>query len=56
MEENIESPFTPSICNYCDESPNTKRNKIEVAQLKKVNLNNIFNEIKCFIKFYENSK
>ena len=45
MEENIESPFTPSICNYCDESPNTKRNKIEVAQLKKVNLNNIFNEI-----------
>lgn len=45
MEENTESPFNPSICNYCDESLNTKRNKIEVAQLKKVNLNNIFNEI-----------
>ena len=45
MNQNIESPFTPSICNYCDDSPNSKKNNIQVEQLKKVNLNSIFNEI-----------
>ena len=45
MNQNIESPFTPSICNYCDDSPSSKKNNIQVEQLKKVNLNSIFNEI-----------
>ena len=44
MEQNIESPFTPSICNYCDDSPNPKKNNSQLEQLKKNNLNNIFNE------------
>ncbi len=44
MEQNIESPFTPSICNYCDDSPNSKKNNSQLEQLKKENLNNIFNE------------
>ena len=44
MEQNIESLFTPSICNYCDDSPNPKKNNSQLEQLKKKNLNNIFNE------------
>ena len=42
--KNYESPFSPSLCNYYEETPTQNKNNDEFLSIKQVNLNIIYNE------------
>ena len=42
--KNHESPFSPSLCNYYEETPTQNKNNDKFLSIKQVNLNIIYNE------------
>ncbi len=48
--QNFDSPYTTSVCNYFDESPNNIKFNYQISKINQINLNNYFNENDSLVK------
>ena len=48
--QNFDSPYTTSVCNYFDESPNIIKSNYQISKINQINLNTYFNEYDSLAK------
>jgi hypothetical protein len=47
---NLESPISPSLCNYDEKTPIKQKHNFQITKIKQVNLDSIYKEIDSISK------